>query len=91
MAKTYKVIYENGVFRPLEEIKLQEHQKFSIVILDEVSKEDIEDETNPKSSRTDLFGSWSWMTDEQEEEIMDVFNTSFAVSHKIRYNHVKTE
>ncbi len=32
MSKTIEAIYENGVFKPLEKIELNEHQKIEIII-----------------------------------------------------------
>lgn len=37
MPKTIKVIYEDGVFKPLEKIKLKEHQKIEIYIIEKES------------------------------------------------------
>ena len=43
MSKSLKVVYEDGVFKPLQKINLKEHQKLELVI-----KKVIKDTPSPK-------------------------------------------
>jgi predicted DNA-binding antitoxin AbrB/MazE fold protein len=38
MTKTIEAVYENGVFKPLQKVKLPEHKKLTIIIESEVKK-----------------------------------------------------
>lgn len=44
MSKTIEAIYEDGVFKPLEKIDIEEHKKIKIILPTEI------DHANPKKS-----------------------------------------
>ncbi|MGA1864329.1 MAG: antitoxin family protein [bacterium] len=74
MSKSLKVVYENGVFKPLQKINLKEHQKLELVI-----KKVIKDKTPPKQqSPIRLIGLF-------ESDVIDL-----GVNHDTYlYNHSK--
>ena len=74
MSKSLKVIYENGVFKPLQKINLKEHQKLELVI-----KKVIKEEPSPKQqSPVRLIGLF-------ESDIIDL-----GVNHdSYLYDHSK--
>jgi predicted DNA-binding antitoxin AbrB/MazE fold protein len=43
MSKQIEAIYENGVLRPLEPLKLDEHQRVTVTIAEESGEEDLFD------------------------------------------------
>lgn len=46
MSKQLKAVYENGVFRPLEAVDLDEHQTVTVIIPDKPAVENEKDETS---------------------------------------------
>jgi predicted DNA-binding antitoxin AbrB/MazE fold protein len=66
MSKTIEAVYENGVFRPVEPIKLEEGQRVQVYIPwvpDQVTAEEVE------QSIRELQEAFSDMTDEEWEDL----------------------
>ncbi len=65
MTRLLTAVYENGVFRPLEDPGLDEHQKVTVEILAE-----------PETSPDDVLGAWQrvyeGLSDEQIREIEEI-------------------
>ena len=60
--RAFEAIYENGVFRPLAEVKLPEHQRVSIVI---TVKDDLPAQLLARVAEND--GSFAFLTAHAED------------------------
>jgi predicted DNA-binding antitoxin AbrB/MazE fold protein len=66
MSKTIEAVYENGVFRPVEPIKLEEGQRVQVYVPwvpDELTREQAE------QSLRELQEAFSDLTDEEWEDL----------------------
>lgn len=81
MSQQLKVVYEDGVFKPLEPVGLKEHQQVLIAVLDKAVPTGASDQTSdsmpsegPRSGpelatywqHEGIFGSWSDIGDSVE-------------------------